>query len=62
LFVKGYQADSISVAAGTLNGDTGLKLQLHIYADTKPSYYELSDGLLQVCGGSHSISIPHEEL
>lgn len=35
----------LSVMAGTLDGDTGLRLAGHIFVGAKGDYYELSDGL-----------------
>ena len=48
----------ISIAAGTLDCPTGLKLVQHIFVTEKGDYYELSDGLPQVAGGAHGVAVP----
>ncbi len=39
--------DWIAVAAGTVDGDTGLGLSEHIFVANKGDYYELADGAVQ---------------
>ncbi|MEM9971275.1 MAG: GFA family protein [Pseudomonadota bacterium] len=41
---------NISIFAGTLDGDTGLTTQGHIFCDDKGDYYEIDDGLPQSAG------------
>lgn len=41
LFWKRDDAATISIMAGTLNGETGLSGEAHIYAADKGDYYEL---------------------
>jgi uncharacterized protein YbaR (Trm112 family) len=36
-----------SIAAGSLDGKTGLKLEGHIYCADKGDYYEICDGIYQ---------------
>ncbi len=45
LFFDWLEAPHISIAAGTLDGPTGLRTVAHIYAADKGDYYELADGL-----------------
>ena len=40
-------SDRLWIAAGSLDGATGLKLDRHIYVADKGDYYELTDGLPQ---------------
>lgn len=47
LFWQMPNRDTISVLAGSLNGDTGLKTTRHIFVADKKDYYEISDGLPQ---------------
>jgi hypothetical protein len=46
LFWDAPERDIISVAAGTLDGDTGLRLLAHVYVSQAGDYYDLpEDGL-----------------
>lgn len=47
LFWRRNQGDTISIAAGTLDGPTGLHPTRHIYVPDKGDYYEITDGLPQ---------------
>ncbi len=38
-------AENISITAGTLDGETGLKMVRHIFCDDAGDYYEIKDGL-----------------
>jgi hypothetical protein len=44
LFWKGDTATYTSIAAGSLDGATGLKLEGHIFCADKGDYYEIHDG------------------
>ncbi len=44
LFWKGEGRDYISVAAGSIDGTTNLKIEGHIYCADKGDYYEILDG------------------
>lgn len=44
LFWQGDGRDYIAIAAGSLDGDTGLRLEGHIFCADKGDYYELLDG------------------
>jgi hypothetical protein len=45
LFWQGNGRDYIAIAAGSIDGATGLKLVQHIYTADKGDYYELDDGV-----------------
>ena len=47
LFWERIDADQLSIAAGTLDGPTGLKLASHIFTAFMGDYYELEAGLPQ---------------
>ncbi len=44
LFWKGDGKDYTAIAAGSLDGMTGLKLEGHIYCDDAGDYYEIAGG------------------
>ena len=58
LFWEGTGRDYISIAAGTLDGATGLTTARHIFVADKGDYYELADGVPQSSGGNFSVEIP----
>ncbi|AEI95556.1 GFA family protein [Roseobacter litoralis] len=47
LFWKPNDESTINIALGALDGDTGLKLEKHIYVANKGDYYSINDGLPQ---------------
>lgn len=47
LFWKAHDETTISVALGTLDPPTGLRLERHIFVADKGDYYEIADGLPQ---------------
>ncbi|WP_419912880.1 GFA family protein [Hoeflea sp.] len=47
LFWKCHSDPYTAVLAGSLDGETGLKLEKHIYCADKGDYYEITDGLPQ---------------
>lgn len=47
LFWKGDGRDYTAIAAGALDGKTGLKLEGHIFCADKGDYYEICDGTYQ---------------
>jgi hypothetical protein len=47
LFWKGDGADQISITAGSLDGETGLALDGHIFCAFKGDYYQISGGSYQ---------------
>lgn len=44
-------AETIDVRAGTIDGETGLRLREHIFVADKGDYYDIADGLPQRPGG-----------
>ena len=44
LFWQGKGRDYVAIAAGTLDGDTNLRLVGHVFCADKGDYYEISDG------------------
>lgn len=46
LFWKGEGRDYVAIAAGSIDGATGLQLEGHIFCDNAGDYYE-------ICGGSY---------
>jgi hypothetical protein len=58
LFWEGAGRDYISIAAGTLDGATGLTTARHIFVADKGDYYELTDGVPQSADGNFSVGIP----
>jgi len=51
LFWDGRGRDYIAIAAGTLDGKTGLKIARHIFTADKGDYYAITDGLPKSRGG-----------
>jgi hypothetical protein len=58
LFWQAVGRDYISIAAGTLDGATGLSSACHIHVADKGDYYSIEDGLPQSADGSFSVPIP----
>ncbi|HLJ37513.1 MAG TPA: GFA family protein [Steroidobacteraceae bacterium] len=58
LFWQGAKRDYISIAAGTLDGATGLTSACHIFVADKGDYYSIDDGLPQSADGNFSVAIP----
>jgi hypothetical protein len=58
LFWQAKGRDTISIAAGTLDGATGLDAACHIHVADKGDYYAIQDGLPQSTDGSFSVPLP----
>jgi hypothetical protein len=58
LFWQAKGRDTISIAAGTLDGATGLDSACHIHVADKGDYYAIQDGLPQSTDGSFSVPLP----
>ncbi len=58
LFWQADGAPHLSIMAGTLDGDSGLKLVRHVYAGDKGDYYDLEDGVPRQDDGAHGVTIP----
>ena len=61
LFWQASGRDYISIAAGTLDGATGLVSACHIHVSDKGDYYSIDDGLPQSADGTFSLAIPAPE-
>ena len=61
LFWQGDGRDYISIAAGTLDGATGLLSAYHIHVADKGDYYSIDDGLPQSADGTFSVAIAAPE-
>jgi hypothetical protein len=58
LFWAGTGKSYISIAAGSLDEASGLKLACHIFVADKGAYYELEPGVPQLQGGEFTLPIP----
>jgi hypothetical protein len=58
LFWQGSGRDYVSIAAGTLDGATGLNSACHVHVADKGDYYSIEDGVPQRADGSFSVPIP----
>ncbi len=44
LFWQGNGRDYVAIAAGSLDGDSGLRIEGHIFCASKGDYYQIDDG------------------
>jgi hypothetical protein len=58
LFWRGTGRDYLSIAAGSIDGATGLALVQHIHVADKGDYYALEDGIMQSAQGMQPITAP----
>ena len=58
LFYETLGDDKISIAAGSLEGPTGLKLAAHIFVADKGDYYDLEAALPHYARGGDSVPMP----
>jgi len=58
LFWQADDADQIAIAAGSLDGETGLVTAAHIFVADKGDYYELEKDLPQYPIGDSQVSLP----
>lgn len=58
LFWEGIGRDYISIAAGSLDDSSGLKIAYHIYVADKGGYYEIEAGVPQARDGIFSVRFP----
>lgn len=58
LFFATDGRDQISIAAGSLDGATDLKLAAHIFVADKGDYYDIEDDCPQFPQGPHNIPMP----
>jgi hypothetical protein len=58
LFWAGAGKDYISIAAGTLDDASGLKMACHIFVADKGAYYEIEPGVPLIRDGAFTLAIP----
>lgn len=59
IFWRPEDADTITILAGTLDGDAGLQTAAEIYAGDKGDYYELADtGVPVYAQSGHDVFLP----
>jgi hypothetical protein len=58
LFWKADGADRIAIAAGTIDGPTGLVTAAHIFVADKGDYYRLDDDMPQYERGGDQVPLP----
>ena len=58
LFWHGTGRDYVSIAAGSIDGVTGLALVQHIHVADKGDYYTLEDGIVQSARGMLPMAAP----
>ena len=58
LFWQGAARDYLSIAAGTLDDSSGLRIACHIFTADKGDYYEIADSAPQLPDGNFSLSWP----
>lgn len=58
LFWQPDRADRVAIAAGSLDGETGLATAAHVFVADKGDYYRLGDELPQHEQGGDEVSTP----
>jgi hypothetical protein len=58
LFWQATGRDYLSIAAGTLDDSSGLKIACHIFTADKADYYEINDGTPQLRDGGFTVPWP----
>jgi hypothetical protein len=58
LFWAAHGRDYVSIAAGSLDDATGLKIDCHIFVKDKGAYYQIEPGTRQIPDGAFSLPIP----
>ena len=58
LFWQGAARDYLSIAAGSLDDSSGLRIACHIFTADKGGYYEIVDSAPQLRDGNFSLSWP----
>ncbi|MBZ8134189.1 GFA family protein [Afifella sp. IM 167] len=61
LFWEKAGSDRMSFSAGALDGETGLRLAVHIYLAEKGDYYDISDSVPCFAGSDVAASKEHAE-
>lgn len=58
LFWQADGKDNVAIAAGSLDGKTGLHTEGHIFCENAGDYYEITGGSFQSDGGGHEVPTP----
>ncbi len=58
LFWEGVGRDYISIAAGSLDESSGLRIAHHIFVAATGAYYDIEPGVPQTRHGTFSVAIP----
>lgn len=58
LFWQADGKDYIAIAAGSIDGASGLHTEGHIFCESAGDYYEISDGTFRRDGGGHTVPTP----
>lgn len=58
LFWQAHDADYIAIAAGSIDGGTGLRTAAHIFVADKGDYYDLDEALPQFSEGDSGVPCP----
>jgi hypothetical protein len=58
LFWRAHGADYIAIAAGSIDGPTGLTTTAHIFVADKGDYYDLHEALPQFPEGDAGVPVP----
>lgn len=58
LFWDVHASDTLSIFAGSIDGETGLSIKEHIYCANKGDYYELGDASPRFAGASGGAGYP----
>jgi hypothetical protein len=58
LFWEGVGRDYVSIAAGSLDDSSGLRIAHHIFVADKGEYYDIEPGVPQSRDGTFSVAIP----
>jgi len=58
LFWQADGKDYVAITAGTVDGETGLHTEGHIFCESAGDYYEIAGGDFQQDGGGHTVPTP----
>lgn len=58
LFFEEVGGERISIAAGSLDNQQGLRVAAHLFTAEAGDYYALNDGVPQSLGGEHTVRLP----
>jgi hypothetical protein len=58
LFWEPTDGTRIGIMAGTLDGPTGLRIAMNVFADDAGDYYQVPQDAPHIDGGDHGIAVP----